>query len=348
MGRGNMRILTYWRHPGCGAHATVYLGGGLVAVPAKYGNRLTLWDASDVKHPRLVADLPDRPDCQAVAICNGYLIVGSDRGIESMRFSRDELVPIDCSAFAPEINDFDVAGDTVLAVSKRNAIKAVRVGDDGRLTDIGMRRNVLARCHGASHEGELVGVVGFRGESKVERPLGLFPDGIGDDGCFTDPAGWTLANGGEPKWYMNISNRIVLYRQRAYVATGATPIANERKRYLLDPSVVVLDVEDPANPVLLGNYPCTGSTTCTGLHLDRERECLIAGSGNIVRRFDIDGDLLHETDRLAFPYGDLGGEGYVVKPPSIHDVCKTDLVHDGLPVFAAGGQQHDDLYLFTV
>ncbi len=348
MGRGNMRILHYWRYPGCGAHATVYLKDGLVAVPAKYGNRLTLWDVSDIKHPRLVADLPDRPDCQAAALCNGYLIVGSNRGIESMRFSRTELVPVGCSSFAPEINDFEVAGDTVLAISKRNAIKVVCVGDNGRLTDIGVRENVLARCHGASHEGNLVGVIGFKGDGKVETPLGLFPDGV-DDGHFTDPAGWTLANGGDPaKWYMNISNRIVLHRQRAYVATGAIQIATGKKNWLLDPSITVLNVENPANPVLLGNYPCTGSTTCTGLYLDRERECLIVGSGTIVRRFDIDGDLLHETDRLAFPYGDLGGEGYVEKPPTVHDVCKTDLVHNGLPVFVAGGQQHDDLYLFTV
>lgn len=62
-----MRILHYWRYPGCGAHARVYLKDGLVAVPAKYGNCLTLWDVSAIKHPRLVADFPDRRSLQRVS-----------------------------------------------------------------------------------------------------------------------------------------------------------------------------------------------------------------------------------------------------------------------------------------
>ena len=344
---GHMRIQNYWRYPGCGPHAAVYLGDGLVAAPSKYGNRVTFWNVSDIERPELVADLPDRPDCQSVAFCNGYLMVGSDRGIESMRFSKADLVPIDCSAFAPEVNDFEVAADTVLAVSKRNVIKVVRVEDDGQLTEIGVREDVLARCHGASHEGSLVGVIGFRGDGKVETPLGLFPDAVDEDGRFTDPGGWTLANGSEPwRWYMNISNRIILYRKRAYVATGISRIQDPRREWLLDPSVTVFNVAHPDAPEFLGNYPCTGSATCTGLYLDRDRECLIVGSGNIVRRFDIDGDLLHETDRLAFPYGDFG-DGYP-RAPTIHDVCKTDLICDGLPVFFAGAQATDDLYLFTV
>ena len=343
-----MRIQNYWRYPGCGPHAAAYLGDGLVAAPSKYGNRITFWNVSDIERPELVADLPDRPDCQSVAFCNGYLMVGSDRGIESMRFSKADLVPVDCSAFAPEVNDFEVAADTVLAVSKRNVIKVVRVEDDGRLIEIGVREGVLPRCHGASREGLLVGVTGCRGDGKVETPLGLFPDAVDDQGRFTDPSSWTLANGGEPsRWYMNISNRIILYRKRAYVATGISRIQDPtRREWLLDPSVTVLNVEHPDAPEFLGNYPCTGSTTCTGLYLDRDRECLIVGSGNIVRRFDIDGDLLHETDSLAFPYGDFG-DGYP-RVPTIHDVCKTDLICDGLPVFFAGAQATDDLYLFTV
>ena len=142
------------------------------------------------------------------------------------------------------------------------------------------------------------------------------------------------------------AGRIILHRKRAYVATGISRIQDPRKEWLLDPSVTVLNVEHPDAPEFLGNYPCTGSATCTGLYLDRDRECLIVGSGNIVRRFDIDGDLLHETDRLAFPYGDFG-DGYP-RAPTIHDVCKTDLICDGLPIFFAGAQATDDLYLFTV
>ena len=342
-----MKLINHWRHPGCGAHATVYLGNGLVAVPAKYGARVTLWDVNELASPRLVTELTDRPDCQAAALCNGHLLLGSDRGIESMRFSRDGLEPVDCSPFDPQINDFDVAGDTALAVSKENSIKAVRVDSDGRLLEIGWRRNVLARCHGASHEGRLVGVIGFRGEKVVERPLGLFPEAIDDDGRFTDPATWVMANDGGPESRsLAISNRICLHGQHAYVATAIKKVSAGEKSWSVGPAVVVLDIADPSHPQILANYPCIGSTTCTGLILDRERKCLIAGSGTIVRRFDIEGDLLHETESLTLPYGELG-DGYIDKPPSIHDVCKTDLTHDDLPVFVAGGQQHDDLYLFT-
>ena len=199
-----MRIIKYWRYPGCGGHAAAYLGEGLVAVPAKYGNRLTVWNVSELENPRLVADLPDRPDCQAAAVCNGFLLVGSDRGIESMRFSPDEVSPLDSSTFAPAVNDFEVVGDTALAVSKTNRIKAVRVGQDGGLTDIGLRENVLARCHGASHEGRLVAVTGFKRDGEVQTPLGLFPEAIDQDGRLTDPAGWTMINNGEPeRWFMN-------------------------------------------------------------------------------------------------------------------------------------------------
>ena len=342
-----MRLLTYWRHSGCGPHATVYLGGGLVAAPAKYGARVTVWDVREVAHPRLVADLPGRPDCQAAALCQGFLLVGSDRGIESFRFSPTAVTPMDCCTFAPAINDFEVAADTVLVVSKHNALMVVRVGADGRLSVVGRRDQVLGRCHGASHEGRLAAVIGFGGAGAAPQPLGLFPDAVGGDGRFTAPASWTLANGAEPaRWFRQVSNRIILYRQRAYVATGQVPIPGGKKPWVLDPTVSVFCVADPARPQLLGHYPCPGATTCTGLFLDRERECLLAGSGNTVRRFAIEGDLLHEDDRLVFPYGDLG-DGYEHKPPTIHDVCKTDLVHDGHPVFMAGGQQHDDLYLFT-
>jgi hypothetical protein len=64
-----MRIQNYWRYPGCGPHAAAYLGDGLVAAPSKYGNRITFWNVSDIERPELVADLPDRPDCQSVAFC---------------------------------------------------------------------------------------------------------------------------------------------------------------------------------------------------------------------------------------------------------------------------------------
>ena len=67
-------------------------------------------------------------------------MVGSDRGIESMRFSKADLVLVDCSSFAPEVNDFEVAVDTVLAVRKRNVIQIIRVEDDGRLTNRGKPR----------------------------------------------------------------------------------------------------------------------------------------------------------------------------------------------------------------
>lgn len=83
----NMNLIKYWRYSGASAHATVYLGDGLVAVPGKYGNRLTLWDIQDIMNPCLVDELTDRLDCQSAALCNGFLIVGSDTGIESMHFS---------------------------------------------------------------------------------------------------------------------------------------------------------------------------------------------------------------------------------------------------------------------
>ena len=43
-----MRLINYWRYPGSGAHAAAYLGDGLVALPAKYGNRVTVWDIGDL------------------------------------------------------------------------------------------------------------------------------------------------------------------------------------------------------------------------------------------------------------------------------------------------------------
>lgn len=108
------------------------------------------------------------------------------------------------------------------------------------MTEIGERDQVVRRCHGASHEGRLVGVVGFQGNAVVDRALALFPEGIDDRGRFTDPAGWELANrDGHAKWYMNISNRIVLYKQRAYIATGLVHVGDE-KYPDMPPSVAVL------------------------------------------------------------------------------------------------------------
>ena len=133
---GTMRLINHWRHPGCGAHATVYLGDGLVAAPAKYGARVTLWDVNDLAAPRLVAELTDRPDCQAAAVCNGHLLLGSDRGIESMRFSRDGLEPVDCSPFDPQINDFDVAGVTRISQLVYGCACAVYDRDNYRLADL--------------------------------------------------------------------------------------------------------------------------------------------------------------------------------------------------------------------
>ena len=43
-----------------------------------------------------LADLPDRPDCQSAAVCNGYLIVGSDLGSMFCRWASAHIFPKQC------------------------------------------------------------------------------------------------------------------------------------------------------------------------------------------------------------------------------------------------------------